>query len=306
MLQDRKSRLAEERRMMSQAAVASRVGTDLSAARERLGWELKDIAAHLRIRLPYLEAIEQGRVKDLPGNAYAVGFVRTYAQALGLDPDEVGRRFRAEVADLNRKTELDFPAPVPERGVPAGALVLLGVVLAVGAYAGWYRLSGNRGPSVERVEAVPERLAKLAEPDAPAQTAQSPAPQAVAAAIPADEPAPYSPTSAAAASIPMHVASPPVATPPPLPDGARILLRARADAWVQVRDRGGAIVLNRVMRKDESWVVPAKGDFALTTGNAGGTDLVVDGVSTPSLGPDGAVRRDIALNADQLRAVKTP
>jgi len=295
--------------MMSQAAVASRVGTDLSAARERLGWDLKDIAAHLRIRLPYLEAIEQGRVKDLPGNAYAVGFVRTYAQALGLDPDEVGRRFRAEVADLNRKTELDFPAPVPERGVPAGAVVLLGVVLAVGAYAGWYKLSGNRGPSVERVEAVPERLAKLADPDAPAapsQTAQSLAPQAVATATPADEPAPYSPTSAAAASIPMHVPSPPVAAPPPLPDGARILLRARADSWVQVRDHAGAIVLNRVMRKDESWVVPAKGDYALTTGNAGGTDLVVDGVSAPSLGADGAVRRDIALNADQLRAVKTP
>ena len=101
---------------------APRVGADLCAARERLGWSLPAIAGHLRIRLPYLEAIEQGRIGDLPGNnAYAVGFVRTYAQSLGLDPDEIARRFRSETADINRKTELTFPVPVPERGVPAGA-----------------------------------------------------------------------------------------------------------------------------------------------------------------------------------------
>ena len=51
-----------------------RAGAELAAARERLGWTLPDIAAHLRIRLPYLEAIEDGRIADLPGNAYAVGF----------------------------------------------------------------------------------------------------------------------------------------------------------------------------------------------------------------------------------------
>jgi cytoskeleton protein RodZ len=39
----------------------------------------------------------------------------------------------------------------------------------------------------------------------------------------------------------------------------------------------------------------------LTLGNAGGTELLVDGQVTPSLGIDGAVRRDIPLDADQLR-----
>ena len=79
----------------------------------------------------------------MPGNAYAVAFVRTYASRLGLDPDEMGRRFKAEAGKVTRKTKLAFPVPVPERGVPAGAVVLLGVTLAVGAYAGWYRLSGE-------------------------------------------------------------------------------------------------------------------------------------------------------------------
>ena len=151
--------------MMSSAAgpsgqpSATRVGADLRAARENIGWTLPSVAAHLRIRLPYLEAIEDGRISDLPGNAYALGFVRTYAGALGLDQDEIARRFRIEAAQVNRKTELSFPAPVPERGVPTGAMMLLGLVLVIGAYATWYKLSSD-GPSTEPVRAVPERLAE--------------------------------------------------------------------------------------------------------------------------------------------------
>ena len=109
------------------------VGAELAAARERLGWTLPDIAAHLRIRKPYLAAIEQGQLNELPGNAYALGFVRTYAKSLGLDPDDVARRFRPEVKQAARKPELAFPAPVPERGIPTGAVVLLGSMLCIGA-----------------------------------------------------------------------------------------------------------------------------------------------------------------------------
>ena len=146
---------------------APRAGADLRAARERLGWPIEDVSAALRIRLPHLEALEEGRIDLLPGNAYAVGFLRTYARALGLDPDEIARRFKAEASEVNRRTELTFPAPMPQRGVPAGAVILLGVVLAIGAYAGWYRLSGEGRLPPETVAPVPERLATLAEQAVP-------------------------------------------------------------------------------------------------------------------------------------------
>ncbi len=279
---------------------ATRVGADLRTARENLGWTLPAVATHLRIRLPYLEAIEEGRIADLPGNAYALGFLRTYAGAVGLDPDEVARRFRAEAADVNRKTELTFPAPVPERGLPAGAMMLLSLVLAVGAYAFWYRASSDSQP-VEPVRAVPERLAELA----PAPAAP-PVPVAVAVvaepAAPAPEPAAPAPTIspiAAAAAVPQ---TPPAATEPAAPDGTRLVLRAKADSWMQVRDRQGNVLLNRVLRAGESWPAPPKLALLLTTGNAGGTEIVVDGQTTAALGADGAVRRDLLLDADQAKA----
>ncbi len=285
----------------SDAAV--RLGADIREARERLGWEVPAIAAHLRIRKAYLEAIEAGRIGDLPGNVYAIGFLRTYSQALGLDPDEIGRRFREQTSHLNQKTELDFPAPVPERGVPAGAVVLLGVVLAIGAYAGWFRFSGSGQPESLPVQPVPPRLMALAEPPAPPRLVSEPAPASPATAEALPVMPSISPSSAAAA-MPVPVAPPP-ATPAqasaPAADGTRIVLRARADAWMQVRDRQGNVVLNRVLRGGETWPVPAKGQFLLTTGNAGGTDILVDGIATASLGGDGAVRRDLALDIDTIR-----
>lgn len=318
----------------------SGVGNDLRLAREQLGWTLPAVAAHLRIRLPYLEAIEEGRNGDLPGNAYAVGFLRTYARALGLDADEIARRFKAEAADVNRKTELSFPAPVPERGVPAGAAVLLGAIIVVVAYIGWYRLSGERHAVQDAVPPVPDRLAPLAmaakdEPPAPPQSTSSPSatvailtpsptPSGTLSSTPAKPGAPAAPgATAATATAPAATpgkpgapgappatatasnaapAAPPAAPLPPAADGGRLVLRAKADSWMQVRDAAsGTIVLNRTLKAGETWPVPNRPGLLLTVGNAGGTEVLLDGQPSAGLGAEGAVRKDLPLDLAQVR-----
>jgi cytoskeleton protein RodZ len=120
-----------------------------------------------------------------------------------------------------------------------------------------------------------------------------------------------SPTSAAAAQLPPRPVeelpaaglSPAAAVPSasPAPDASRIVLRASADAWVMVKDHAGTVLLNRVLKAGETWPVPARSDLLLTAGNAGGTDILLDGMATPSLGPSGAVRRDLPLDPDQIK-----
>ena len=303
------------------ASGAARVGAELRAARNRLGWALPDVAATLRIRLPYLQAIEDGRIADLPGNTYAVGFLRTYASTLGLDADEAARRFRAEAQEVNRKPELEFPAPVPQRGVPVGAVVLLGLLLTAGAYVAWYRMSGDTRTTAQVVPAIPDRLAPLADRAVPPS---NPSPQ-VASILPpppAVAPAPVSrPASPAVVAPAAPVADPPTPTPAPMPAAAtppaaaapiptpdvpHLLIRATSDAWIQVRERQGAVLLSRLMRGGESWPVPRGAKpLLMTTGNAGGTELVVDGVAAPALGPLGALRRDVPLDADGAIAPRT-
>jgi cytoskeleton protein RodZ len=269
----------------------------------------------LNIRLCHLESLEEGRIALLPGNAYAVGYVRSYARALGLDSEEMVRRFKAEAAAVGRQTELQFPVPMPDRGLPAGAVMLLGLLLTIGAYVGWYRLSSEGRLPAEAVTAIPERLAPLAQQALPppaksvavAEAPATPTPTpTVAQADQAPPVAQISPSSAAAALIreptPASAVPPPVATPA---DGSRMVLRASADAWMQVKDRTGAVLLNRTMKAGETWPVPRQDGLLLTTGNAGGTDILVDGVVAPSIGNSGAVRRDLPLDPDAIKSGKT-
>jgi cytoskeleton protein RodZ len=300
--------------LMTDPPVALRAGADLREARERLGWSLHEMAATLRIRMQHLEALEEGRVSLLPGNAYALAFMRTYANALGLDSEEIVRRFKSEAAEVSRRTELVFPIPMPDSGFPAGAVLLLGIVLAIGAYAGWYRLSGEGRLPAETVIAIPERLAPLAEqalPPLPPSQADVPAGAQVSAATPGPgapmtgapmtgappTAAPVSPISAAAAPV----ANPLPAAVTPLPEDSRIVVRASADAWIMVKDRSGAVLFNRVLKQGETWPVPARPDLLLTTGNAGGTDILLDGAGAINLGNAGSVRRDLPLDPQSIK-----
>lgn len=137
------------------------VGEALKARREALGYALPDLAANLRIRAAFLEAIEEGRWGDLPGHAYSTGFLRSYAQVVGLDPTAVLMRFKQDAAGHEPPQELYFPEPVNESRVPGGAVLLIAGLLAVGIYGGWYALSAADRSVRDLVPELPERLSKL-------------------------------------------------------------------------------------------------------------------------------------------------
>lgn len=309
---------------------AARLGDELREARLTLGYSVVELAAQLRIRQAHLEALEEGRLRDLPGAAYAVGFVRSYAMALGLDADEMARRFRDVSGSLAQRPKLIFPEPVPERGMPTGVLIGVGAVLAIGAYVAWFNWSGSGARSVDVVPPVPPRLeaaveqgraqlpgreaaapAALPLPGLPpagggassgANTAAQAATVPVAPLPPVAAQLPASPTAAAAVPPAAPLASPAAG----LPDGARVVLRPRAGnpdgAWVQVRDpRSGQVLVNRVLRPGEAWPVPLRDGLLLDTGKAEGLEILLDGQPQPTLEGLVGVRRNISLEPDRLR-----
>jgi cytoskeleton protein RodZ len=136
----------------------NKVGALLQASRLRLGHDLRFVAETLHIRFVYLEAIEAGRYEELPGAVYVIGFIRSYADFLGLDSEEVVRRSKAEVASQSVTPELVFPVPVSESSIPGGAILLVGIIIALLAYGGWYASTTNDSLLGEMVSPVPERL----------------------------------------------------------------------------------------------------------------------------------------------------
>ena len=141
------------------------VGELLRASRIRYGKDLREMAQLLRIRSVYIEAIEDGRFQDLPGTTYTVGFIRAYAEHLDLDSEEVVRRFKAESRNVNGTSELHFLTPIAEPGFPGGAVLFVGLVVAVLAYGGWYASTTMDDLFTNLVPPVPERLAALLQED---------------------------------------------------------------------------------------------------------------------------------------------
>ncbi|MBX2833276.1 MAG: DUF4115 domain-containing protein [Rhodospirillales bacterium] len=135
------------------------VGSLLKATRNGLGQTVEDVCQMLRIRKIYIEAIENSDYSLLPNGPYGLGFVKAYAEHLGLDGAEIARRYREESNAPAVRSELSFPKPVQESRVPGGAVLLIAVMLGLGAYGGWYYLSSQGKTIADLVDPLPERLA---------------------------------------------------------------------------------------------------------------------------------------------------
>jgi cytoskeleton protein RodZ len=295
-------------------------GELLRERRHQLGLDLDAVAEILCIKPVYLAAIEQGHTEELPGPAYAVGFIRAYANYLGLDGERVIDSYREEKADVQTRPDLTLPVPLEKRGVPGGRVLLTGLVLALCGYGAWYYVGTGERERPERVAAVPAELQQLT---APARSL----PASATAAAPS---APSSPTATPAA--PSHFGSglltaPPAAGPgasngappasepagvavetaaassPSAPSAGNIDIRALADSWVQIRDAGQEIVFARVLKAGETYRVPRSG-LILRTGNAGALEVLVDGKPAPAIGTLGTLRRNVTLEPEALLAGK--
>ncbi len=240
------------------------VAVILRNARKELGQDLRTVAQVLRIRYVYLEAIEAGDFNRLPGTAYAIGFLRTYAEHLGIHGDDIIEIFKEEVQGSERKTELIFPEPVTEGRIPGGAIVLISVLLLGVAYGGWFYLS-NQGKSVaDLIPPLPERLEALvrgeqdtpvegdtavahtpdapAEPAAPAQVQITEIPRSAAstAAPPEEDSAPEPAVAAEPAETPVQSAETPQA--PVQPDETPVELPEIAETPAEPEDVVGTPV----------------------------------------------------------------
>jgi cytoskeleton protein RodZ len=357
------------------------VGTLLRSCRLKRDDDLLTIARVLRIRQIYLQAIEEGRFGDLPGPTYAVGFVRAYAEHLGLDSYEVIRRFKGEISGIDGTAKLHFPSPKSEGGSPKWAVVIGGAIFALVSYGVWYVNSTRDDVIAEFVTSVPERLGQLLSPGGETdegaksdpgrngtENAGDSSPRLAVAAAPAanqpgdaptqDVPPVVEPTaeggqpllpeadeerataeSAASPETPMPATAasntevataasrqstvepaagtdergsqPGIAPAETGRDGTsfgdqqdgRIVLRAKEESWIQVRDEtNDRVLLARLLRPGDTYRVPDRSGLNLWTGNAGGLEILVDGEMVPSIGDKGAVRRRVALEVEPLRS----
>lgn len=131
-------------------------GGQMHAARLALGQDISTVAGQLRIRRDQIEAIEGGDFDALPGRAYSIGFVRTYAEYLGLDEVEIVTAFKAEFdAAKTSGPALVFPEAEEESRIPRGAFVVVAVLALAALYGVWTLTVSADRVVEERTTGVP-------------------------------------------------------------------------------------------------------------------------------------------------------
>jgi len=159
--------------MMQNAGVS--VGALLRNRREELGQDTETVSRQLRIRSIYLRAIEEGRIQDLPGATYAVGFVRSYADFLGFDGNSVVSSFRDELGQRGRAETVSWQFDDRDGGFPFGKILIVLLVIAAAGYGLWYYLANTQSGS-GLIEAVPEYLKKSTSAETPVASSPGEAP----------------------------------------------------------------------------------------------------------------------------------
>lgn len=151
---------------------AESVGAELRLTRLKSDCSLEEVASRTRIKEAHLRAIEDMNVDALPGRAYALGFVRSYANFLGMDAQAVLERFKAETgldkAGRPQKYEFfdDDEGVAVKRGGPPIIVIL--IVLFAGIWVFWriLRPSPEAGAELAQqafLEAIFDRDAEMQE-----------------------------------------------------------------------------------------------------------------------------------------------
>ena len=240
------------------------VGEILRRTRQHYDQSIEDVERALRIRASQIEAIEANDLKALPGKVYAVGFVRSYSEYLGLDGDKMVELFKRQAAGQTEEAELHYPVTPADSKTPPVWLILTCAFLLIAVIATWFGDKPEERAAVERVPPVPQEL-KVA-----AQAPKPPPPPEEEQVI--DEKP---------------------------PEG--IILNIRQNSWVEIRDQQGKAMLSRVLKAGDQYYVPDRPDLTISIGNAAGVEIEVDGEALRPLGEKGRVVRRLPLDAEYLK-----
>jgi cytoskeletal protein RodZ len=278
----------------------SELGRVLSEARAAKGATLAEVEAGTRIRQKYIEALENGSFAELPRGAVARGFLRTYADYLGLEPDEVLRLYSEESGDA--EAEIPIAEPGKPRYVDYRPLevelvdsrpalgwlrwvVALVIVVALAAVAWWFfGRDWTAGWSSLAFWAAPTSTPTATNTPTPWIVTATPSP------APTAEPIMVTPTSdlllLPTPTVPATITPTPLpmATPEIVPQIA-MTVTVNQRAWIRVL-ADGQVVQEGILEGGESRFWNAAESLVIRTGNAGGVNLILN---DEDLGPVGDI-----------------
>jgi cytoskeletal protein RodZ len=285
----------------------SQLGERLRQAREEKGLTLAQAAVETRIRLQSLQALEEGTFDLLPNDVVTKGFVRNYAQFLGLPPDELIDLYRHEtggsqpiqvvpVTSIPRSRSYVLPSFFVVFFITIAMVGLAYVILSATGYIRDQELLAARATATPTLTApTPTQLATSTSSPATPTSEPTPVPEVALAPDAAD--APETPEAPAATPTLTPVIVPTLdiagaAAPSPQPTAtqeAPIVIEVSVQpgnnqgSWLRVRT-DGTIAYEQIMQPGEGQVFLAQRQVDIRAGNPTFVQVSVNGLPPETLG----------------------
>jgi cytoskeleton protein RodZ len=240
------------------------IGQALRALREAQNLSLNHIAEVTCVRRAYLQALEEMNIDQLPSRPFAIGYVRAYAQVLGVSADVAVARFKQDAP--NPEEALKAPVGVRKERDPRLSWLAGACAMVVTAVVIWnlaqHAVARDGAPTPPAPIATTPPVAPLSAKGPVALGAPQPAP------ADSDVPTPYvtpgmakavgGPDAVIAPAAPAKVSFNPHATVYGAPaDRAALTLQALKAASLVIRGADGSIYFARQLAAGESFRAPA-------------------------------------------------
>jgi len=253
------------------------IGERLSTARHALNKKRSTVAEDLNIREAYIEAIENNDYSALPGKAYVSGFIKSYSEYLGLDPEDILKMLRA-TQNLQENYE-NMPQQIYkdyQRTRNVFALSLLGLIVVVASFS--YYSFVEHEINIRKIESKAsstETLTSFFNQTQKKEVENSREPKVIAKnsnlLVKADaENTVESAEQESEGKIELYSQK----SKPPF---ARVLLRAKKDVWFQIRPlHKNRIYVSKTLPKDKYyWVTPWE-NVVLDVSSANNLEIIID------------------------------
>ena len=280
----------------------SSVGKLCLDARLNKGLTQEQAGTLLKVRVKIIKDFEDGEHIDLPGLAYKVGFVRSYARLLDLDGDLLVKEFKESLELASFKEEYKFLTPELNKNnfLPIG--VVVSVFIAILSYTGWYY--SDRSNKIEQVsdQKTEEIFSKTAEIENNSYVIIE---ENFSNNLPSSKTNDENKVQELTSKITLRdnkvesmisKNTELSATANERDPSTEMVLKATGNSWVEIEDMEGNILMTRLMRPGETYVVPNINGLTFNTGNAGALSLSQGDFIVPKLGEVGEIITARPLN----------
>ena len=300
------------------------IGTTFIDARVKKGLTQEDVSKILKVRISAIKQIEKGEEIQSLGSAYCLGFLRSYAKLVDLEPDDIIKNYKSINNGRNTKFDYNFPGVIKEKKSFFPIVALFTFLFSLVIYSSWYYLninnleSNNKNIAIfdndnsnldyVKIEDKPnnplneinevnsknivqnkKEISKISiNKNSNNKVVQNNKEERKNLSISSldKEISNGNETSAIANErVPKQ----------------EMVLKSSGNSWVEIEDLDGNSYLTRLMRSGETFVVPDKKGLTLSTGNAGVLSLTFGSIHISKLGSIGEVISSRPLNIEAFK-----